>query len=368
MFSAVMRKAHTVGVSAAALEKVRDYVCRRTEIVLNPPPDSRRGDPGILAWDSFANLLAADLFDRRNREAAARELLARVNARLDGEFWSFNCAAEGDLVGAGQGRPFGHGIAMAANLMAWRRFGDDAYLRAGKRFGNLLLGMHYIAWNESPSPDLDTRGWCHGSTGGRDQTAQLPPWETSHALQQFAHLMHAGEARDGIFDACWLFAHTGLAMFPAARTMKRLYTPQMGITYRPIESVASERAFYLSLPYLAYENPWDQTMLAGYQGVEPIILSLFLGGGLVRAEDDRVAAFVPAAPLYDKAVARRFTAVLWNPTAQPVETRLYATLAVRRRKALKYAGPARGTVTAKEPWTRPLAVPSRKAVEVTFEA
>ncbi len=70
---------------------------------------------------------------------------------------------------------------------------------------------------------------------------------------------------------------------PRARTMKRLYRPDMSITYRNIHELPSEREFYLSLPYLAYENPWDQTMLAGYQGVEPIIQSLFFGGGLVAA-------------------------------------------------------------------------------------
>ena len=365
-FTALMRKAHLMGVEPATLERVQRYVTRRTEVVLNPPPGGRRGDAGILAWDAFANLMAADLFDRPGREAAAREMLARVNRKLDESFWTFNCAAENDLVGAGQSRPFGHGIAITANMLAYRRFKDEAYREAAQRFGNLLMGMHFIAWNESPTPDLDTRGWCHGSTGGRDQWAQLPPWETSYGLQQFAYLLEADLAREGIYDICWLFAHTGLAMFPKARTMKRLYTPQMGITYREIDAVASERAFYLSLPYLAYENPWDQTMLAGYQGVEPIILSLFLGGGLVRAADERVVALVPAAATYDKNVSRRFTATLWNPTEQPIETRLIVTLAARRGVAARYAGPAQGRVTAAQPATAPIRVPPRKPVKVDF--
>ncbi len=367
-YVALLRKAALVGIAPETLAQVHTYITTRADFTLNPPADAKRGDAGILAWDAFANLLAADLFDREPCEAAAREMLARANAKLDGDFWTFNCAEEGNLVGAGQARPFGHGMAMSANMLAWRRFGDPAYLDAAKRFGNLLLAMHYITYNESPSPDLDTRGWCLGSTGGRDQTAQLPPWETEFALQQFAYLMQAGEARPGVYDELWLHAHTGLAQFPKARTMKRLYTPEMGITYRQIDSLPSERAFYLALPYAGYENPWDQTMLAGYQSCEPIILSLYLGGGLAAAEDDRVLVTVPAAATYDPDVATRFTAELWNPLHEPVTTRLHATLAVRRGTAMTYSGAAQGTVTPDAPNTVALTVPPREVVKVTFTA
>mgnify|MGYP001565692936 CR=1 FL=1 len=368
MMVAVMRKAQLFKLDAEAREKVEDYVRRRTEYVLNPPDGGKRGDGGILAWDAYANLIAADLFDTAGRESAARELLRRVNEKLDGEFWKFNCAAEGDLVGAGNARPFGHGIAIHANALAWKRFGDPAYLAAAERFANLLLSMHCITWNESPAPDLDTRGWCHGSTGGRDQIAQIPPWETGHALQQLAPLILAGRARAGFYDVLWLHRHTGLAQYPKARTMKRLYNPDMTITYRPNASLPTEREFYLKLPYLAYENPWDQTMLAGYQGVEGIILSLFLGGGLVRAEDDRVLALVPAAAVYDREVRSRFGVQLWNPLAVPVRTRLYATIAIKRRCRLAYTGASSGTVSAGEPFTKEVAIPSRKIVTVQFNA
>jgi hypothetical protein len=325
MYVAVMRKAHLLGIQPQALAKVRDYVTRRTEVVLNPPPRARRGDAGILAWDAFANLLAADLFDRDRCESAAKQLLELVNAKLDGEFWTFNCAAEGDLVGAGNARPFGHAIAVSANVLAWQRFKDSRYLDAAQRFGNLTLAMHFITYNESQSPDLDTRGWAHGSTGGRDQMAQIPPWETGFAIQQFAPLILAGKGREGFYDALWYFARTGLAQFPIARTMKRLYRAKdMSITYRPIDEIASEREFYLKLPYVAYENPWDQTMLAAYQGVEPIILSLMLGGGIVRAEDDRILALVPEAAVYAPDITRAFTVHLWNPTRDTITTRVSA--------------------------------------------
>jgi hypothetical protein len=365
-YVAVLRKAALCGVDPATLAHVRTYVATRADYTLNPPEGAKRGDAGILAWDAFANLLAAEQFDTAACEATARELLARVNAKLDGEFWTFNCAQEGNLVGAGQARPFGHGMAMSANVLAWKRFGDPAYLDAARRFGNLLLAMHYITFNESPSPDLDTRGWCLGSTGGRDQWAQLPPWETEFALQQFAYLMQAEPARAGIYDVLWLHAHTGLAQFPKARTMKRLYTPDMGITYRQIDSLPSERAFYLSLPYAGYENPWDQTMLAGYQSCEPIIMSLFVGGGLAAADDDRVLVTVPAAATYDPSVATSFTAELWNPLATPITTRLRATQAVRRGVPMAVSGAVSGTVTPDAPCTDTLTVPPREVVRVTF--
>lgn len=365
-YVSAMRKAQLLGVSKEAMDKIKDYVTGRTEFVLNPPAGARRGDAGILSWDAYANLIAADLFDADGRTAAAKELLARVNARLDGEFWRFNCAAEGDAVGCGQARPFGHAVAMAANVLAWRRLKDDAYLTAASRFANLFLGMHCITYNESPSPDLDTRGWCLGSTGGRDQTAQLPPWETGHSMQLLSQLILTGKAREGLYDVLWLFAHTGLAQFPKARTMKRLYKPDGSITHRPIGELATEREFYLRLPYLAYENPWDQTMLASYQGVEGVLFSLYLGGGLAATQDDRVLALVPQAAAYDKTLLDAFEVHLWNPTDAAITTALSVPAAVRRNIALNYSGAGGGKVTPQSPLTLGIEVPPRKVTKVRF--
>ena len=366
MYCAVMRKAALVGAGDAVKEMAQQYVSKRAQVILNPAPGGRRGDPGIFAWDAFSNLLAADLFNKEEHEGNAKQLLAHVNSKLDSEFWSFNCAAEGDLVGAGQSRPFGHAIAATANILAWKHFGDPGYLTAAERFGNLLLAMHYITYNESPAPDLDTRGWAHGSTGGRDQWAQLPPWETGHAIQQFANLLLAGKGREGYYDVLWYFSHSGLAQFPRARTMKRLYRADMSITYRNIHELPTEREFYLSLPYLAYENPWDQTMLAGYQGVEPIILSLFFGGGLVASTNEQVMALVPAAPAYVPEVGKRFTVELWNPLQAPVETRLVATIAAKRHANYACSGALSGTVTPENPTTEALTVPPRQVTKVEF--
>lgn len=368
MYVSALRKLKLVGGTPETMRKVEDYIRRRAAYVANPPADAKRGDGGIFAWEAYTNLLAADVFDRKHHEGLAREFLERVNAKLDADFWTFNCAAENDLVGAGQSRPFGHAIAATANVLAWQRFEDPKYLKAAERFRNLLLSMHFIAYNESPSPDLDTRGWAHGSTGGRDQLAQLPPWETGHALLQLGYLLGAGLGRAGVYDVLWLHSRTGLAQFPKARSLKRIFKPDMTVTYRPIESLASEREFYLKFPYLAYENPWDQTMLAPYQGVEPILLSLFYGGGIAAATDDRVLAVVPEVPQFSASVAKTFTVELWNPLAETVSTRVRATIAQKRGTAYRYSGAMSGRVTPQSPETENIVVPSRSALKLTFTA
>lgn len=365
-YVAALRKDAVAGLSKAGRGQVRDWLKRRVEYVLNPRPGERTGDGGVLAWDAFASLLAADRFEKRFFEDAARDLIERMAAELEENFWAFNCAAKGDMVSCGQARPFGHGLAMAASLLAHQRFGETRYLEMAERFANLLTALHFIPHNNAESPDLDTRGWANGSTGGRDQYCNLPPWETAFALEQLAYMFAAGLERESYYDLFWLFSHTGLAMFPKARTHKRLYTPERGITYRPIDAVATERAFYLSLPYMAYEEPWDQAMLAGYQGVEPIVLALLCGGGLVESLDDRVLALVPEAATYDCALEREIRVRLWNPTAAAIDTSLRATVAAKRGDTWTVSGAIRGTVSRKNPVTRPVTVPPRQATVVTF--
>ena len=62
----------------------------------------------------------------------------------------------------------------------------------------------------------------------------------------------------------WYVARTGLAQFPGARTLKRVLDESMQVHYVPREQIASERGFYDTLPYLAYENPRDQTLLVSF--------------------------------------------------------------------------------------------------------
>ena len=361
-----LRRASVKPLSEPLRVKTLDYLRRRAAYVLDPPPGARTGDAGMFAIEAVSNLLAADIFDREEREQVARRMLDRINRQLDVRFESFNCAAEGDDVGAHQGRPFGHGLAMTANLMAHQRFGDEKYRKAAGQCGHLMMALYYAGYNNAESPDLDSRGWAIGANGGRDQLCDMPPWETSFALQQLAYAIQAGITDACIYDLFWLFAHTGLAMFPKARAFKRLYTPGMGITYREVDTLPTERKFYLSLPYLAYEEPWDQTMLAGYQGVEPIILSLLLGGGVVGAEDDRVLALVPQTATYDPAVPRHFVVHLWNPLDHPIWTRLRAEISYKRGACYDYSGPVAGTVKPSRPWTEPVVVPPREVTRVEF--
>jgi len=335
---------------------------RRTEFLLNPPANAKRGDAGIYAWEAFANLLAAELFDQQFHETAARTFLERVRSQLDDRWESFNCAAEGDLVGCGQGRPFGHAVALAAARLAADRFKQPAWLDVAEQCGNITLGLYYSTANGSPTPDMDTRGWAVGATGGRDQLCHMPPWETAFALQQLAWLLDTDRSRNGFYDVLWMFARTGLCMFPKARTMKRLYTTEFAPVYRPIDSLPTEREFYLKLPYLAYEEPWDQTMLAGYQGVEPIVLSLYLGGGLVQADDPRILALVPAAARFDPTVNNAFDVHLWNPTATTIETALTATVAERQQTVWRADNSPE--LTPDQPVTAPTRVPPRKIVIV----
>lgn len=362
----LIRKGKINSLTDYSKEVIAQYLPRHSQVLLDPPAGAKRGDAGLIAWDALANIAAADIFPSEEYEQTARELLSRVNDKLDAAFWTFNCAVEDDLVGAGQSRPFGHGIAASANLLAWRRFGDDKYLQAAKRFANLTLAMHFIVHNESPSFDLDTRGWAHGSTGGRDQIAQLPPWETAYALQQFAPLLCEGQGRSGIYDVLWLHSHTGLAQFPIARVLKRIYNPDMSITYRPMDELATERAFYKNLPYLSYENPWDQTMLAAYQGAEPLLLSLYYGDGLVHAEDSRILTLIPEAADYSPNLTDSFIVHCWNPTSQPISTRLHAVIAEKRKENYRMEGNNSANLTAAQPTSEQITIPPREVYKIRF--
>ncbi len=364
-YVSMLRKAQVTGLQPSLHEKMQEIIKIRTNAIMNAS-GTRIPDAGVSAWEAISNLIAADIYKDNAFENNAKSLLTKVNNKLEDDFWTLNCSIEGDLVGAGQARPFGHASAVTANWLAWKKFKDPQYLKNAKRFANIFLSMHCITWNESESPDLDTRGWCHGSTGGRDQLAQIPPWETGFSMEQIALLLMEDDAREGIMDVLWLFAHTGLAQYPKARTMKRLYKPDMSITYRSIDSLPTEREFYLSLPYLAYENPWDQTMLAGYQGVEALQLSCLLGGGLVASNDDRVMAIIPQVVAYDKNVAKKFTAYLWNPLDIPVETSLHANVANFRGDEWTCTGAVKASFAPGQFDSEKFIVPSRKLVTCEF--
>ena len=370
MILGMLRKGQLSGFSAEIKKEITRVIKERNDFILNPIEGNPVPDSGAKAFDTANTLLAGKIFDDAQLVADGIKMIDEINELLDGKFWNFNCATVGDLVGAGQARPFGHTISITANMFAYELTGNATYLKNAKRFADLSASMHFIAYNESPAVDLDTRGWAHGSTGGRDQTAQLPPWETGLALQQFALLLEKGEARDSIYDIYWYFAKNGLAQFPASRILKRGYRHVKNVweaCYRPIEALATERDFYLNYPYLAYENPWDQTMLALYQGAEPIIQSMLFGDGIVYATNAKVQTIIPAVANYDESVKNNFTLHIWNPLNHEVITDLISVISEKTGHAYTYSAEnLTGAVTAEKNTITAVTVPPRKALKITF--
>lgn len=286
----------------------------------------RQMDFGSQAANAEAFLLGSAIYGRPAFRDQALTLLAECNAQLDGDFWAFNMGQRGNLMHGGQVRPLGHGHAVVANLLAWQMTKKPAYLTAAHRFARYLAAICYATHNGSKDPDFDWRGWANGSNAGRDQIAEFPPWETQNGLLCLAALMDTVPLEPGFYGLLWYIGRTGLAQFPAARTLKRVLDEGMQPHYLPRRGIASERDFYDCLPYLAYENPHDQTLLASYQGTDCLLGDLVYGGGLAAADDPRLGVFVPGAALFDPALADKRVIHLWNPQgADVITTRVTTT-------------------------------------------
>jgi hypothetical protein len=270
-------------------------------------------DYGFQAVAAEAFLLSAKVFGDPAQADQARVLLAEINEQLDGRFWEFNVAERSNMMHGGQIRPMGHGHAALANYLAWLQCGRPEHLAAARRFARLLVAIQYASHNGSADPEFDWRGWANGTNAGRDQYAEFPPWETSNSLLAVAAMIEDQDLDPGIQQCLWYFARTGLAQFPAARTLKRVLDESMHVRYVPRDSIGSERGYYDTLPYLAYENPHDQTLLASYQGTDCLLGELVFGGRLASADDGRLSVLVPRAARMDaREVAERLVYV-WNP-------------------------------------------------------
>jgi len=292
---------------------------------------TRAMDNGGQAASAEGLLLAAEAFDTPAYAEQAMLLLGEVNSELDHRFWNFNCGRTGNMDHGGQLRPLGVSHAVAANLEAYRRSGDAAYLTAARRFARYLIAILYTTHNGSADPDFDWRGWANGSNGGRDQIAEFPPWESCNGFMYPLGLLEEGVIEPGLLDTAWYFARTGLAQFPAARTLKRIYDRGLNVRYRPRREIASECDYYDNVPYLAYENPLDQTLLASYQGTDCLLVDLMFAGGLACAEDTRLGVIVPAAARLDAALTKRRMVYVWNPLREAVTTRINVTWPDGRR-------------------------------------
>ncbi|MCM8785572.1 MAG: hypothetical protein NC827_05350 [Candidatus Omnitrophica bacterium] len=367
MYLGAIRKGMFLKCLPETMEIVEKYVKKRTEFILNPPKKIKKGDGGVLVWDAFLSFISFYIFKDEYFKKAGKEIIDKSNKILDEKFWNFNCAAEGDFVGAGQARPFGHAVGISSNILAFEIFKREKYLLYSEKFANYLLSLHFITYNGSPVKDIDTRGWANGSTGGRDQYAQMPPWETEYSLQQLSYLILKDKRKEGFYDLLYLHSHTGFAQFPVARIFKRIYDLNMKIKYVKVEDLITEKQFYQRHPYISYENPWDQTMLAGYQSVEPLILSLFYGDGIVVSLNDKILTLIPQAPVYDRNIINEFIVELWNPFNKPIETRLIANIIDENKCSYYYNGIVNGLLTPKNKFTEKFIVPQREIVRIVFK-
>ena len=309
------------GTLHAALEPLLIGMLKRSASENGKP---REMDCGAQAAIAEALLLGAEACDSDPMRQQALVLLGEMAERLAGNFWEFNVGRTGSLMHGGQIRSLGHGHAIMANLIASRQTGDGRFLADARRFARCLLAANYATHNGSSDPDFDWRGWCNGSNAGRDQIAEFPPWETQNGLLCIASLMAAADLEPGFYDVLWYIARTGLAQFPAARTLKRVLDEAMQVRYLPRGAIASERDFYDALPYLAYENPHDQTLLASYQGSDCILGEMVYGGGLARASDGRLGVLVPRAATMDLAERSERRIHVWNPTPERIATTVTA--------------------------------------------
>jgi hypothetical protein len=283
---------------------------------------ARRMDFGYQAVAAEGFLLAEKIFGDPAYAAQAAVLLAEIDAQLDGQFWAFNVAERANTMHGGQIRPMGHGHAALANYLMWRATGRAEYLAAARRFARLLVAIQYASHNGSADPEFDWRGWANGTNAGRDQYAEFPPWETSNSLLAVAAMLEDQDLEAGFHQCVWYFARTGLAQFPAARTLKRILDESMRVHYVPRDAIGSERGYYDTLPYLAYENPHDQTLLASYQGTDCLLGELVFGGRLAAAADERLSVLVPRAARMDSRELEERLVYVWNPLSADVDSKV----------------------------------------------
>jgi hypothetical protein len=280
------------------------------------------GDYGVRTIAAHALLLGGRALGDKRYSDHALTMLDFINAQLDERFWFFG-GGFGEKCPAGhQARTLGYAHAIYSNLEAHRFTGNASYLAAARRFANFLSALFYSTINQSPVPDFDTRGWAHGALSGRDQIAEFPPFETCDGVRSIAALAQYMELPDSMYDLIWLTSRTTLAMMPAARTHKRIHDTQGRVVYRPLNDFANERAIYGRFPFVSYENPWDQTLQATYQGAEPIPNRLTFGGEIGQADDDRILVFSPHAAAWNVNHDGSFPMLCWNPLKVPVRTTL----------------------------------------------
>jgi len=294
--------------------------------ILRGDDEGRRlnADYGSLGTLAETLLLGARVFGKDRLLRKGLSILKTVNAQLEGKFWRFGGGPmEGWCQSGRQFRSLSSGRTILANILAAELTGRKRYLDRAGRFANYMIAIVYSTANASAVDDMDTRGWAiGGGTCGRDQWAEMPPLESYEGIRAAAAVLNKVDPAPGYYDLLFLAARTGLCMFPAARTRKRVYDPITQTTqYIDVEKFPNERAVFMrGGGFISYECPWDQTLQAPYQSVEPLMNYLTFGGGIAEADDDRAVAIVPDAAHFGYDGSGVCEAHVWNPTRKTIRT------------------------------------------------
>ena len=303
-------------------EAARKYLLGAVEAFDKEGEGLPLGDYGMRANAAETLLVGGGIYGDQAMTRKGIEVVDFINGKLDADFWHFGCGQGGKCPAGKQIRPIGYGHAIVANVLAAEITGKPEYIGAARRFANYLISICSSTFNGSPSEDLDMRGWLCGANSGRDQWAEMPPMETCDSLRCMAGLLGRIDAPAAYYDALFLIARTGLAMLPAARTQVRIHDVDGNVIYVPVAKFHNERAIYARFPFISYENPWDQTLQAPYQGVEPLQNYLAFGGGIARVADDRLLAIVPDAAIYRYDGTGACEVHVWNPTRKQIRSSL----------------------------------------------
>jgi len=242
-------------------------------------------------------------------------------ATLSENYW--HCAMNKD--GGGNIRPPALAAAALGALDLFLDTGEEHYRQMMIRFLRLVFAINVHSFDGIGHPDLDSRGWCNGANGGRDQMAELPPWESSVPLRAMAAaLPYWPEAPVAAWNILHVAATTTIGQVPAARTHRFAYTLDGKRELRSIGMNPARFSFAKNFynPWLAYENPYDQTMAAGYQGAEILDNALSFGGALISANHPAVTVVVPEAATWRIDTTLPITIFIGNASSEAIETTL----------------------------------------------
>lgn len=252
------------------------------------------------------------------RYAEWGDLFARMHDDVENRYWEFGYAARDKAFLSG-GQSSASCFMQAADLeaLAYVASGDETHARYYRQFMNMAIGWCFHTYNGSEVPDLDFRGMSHATLSGRDQQADIPPMENAWLLKALSWLDVIPETfhERAWLDCLWLNRQAGLSQFPGPRKFVRLLGPNYKVVVIPAERVGSHQVLCESVPWMAYENPYDQTLVATYQSLTGLRADMAYGGRLIDAGEE-VLAFVPRAARLDAGEFTSRKGLVYNPTQE----------------------------------------------------